>query len=68
MIKTVLAPNAPWPKPSDFKYRRTGWRKAQINNLDYFAETHNELLQPPKRGQGNPNAGKNFQKFNLRFL
>jgi len=65
-MKTVLVPVASWPKKK--LYKQSGWRKVQINNLDYFAETHNELLQPPKRGQGNPNAGKNFEKFNLRFL
>jgi hypothetical protein len=37
----------------------------KINN---FAKTREELLQPPKRGQGNPNAAKNFEKFNLRSL
>lgn len=69
MTKTVLAPGAPWPKPADFTFRKTGWRKVQIKtaieNLDYFAETHNELLNPQK-GSGNPNAGKNFKKFNLQ--
>jgi len=69
MIKTVLAPGAPWPDPNEKrvvkkKPKQFAWRS---ENVDYFAETHNELLQP-KRGQGNPNAAKNFEKFNLRSL
>jgi hypothetical protein len=66
MIKTTLAPGAPWPEKK--LYKQSGWRKVQIDNIDYFKETHNELLQPQKRGRGNPNAGKNFEKFNLRSL
>ena len=67
-MKTVLVPGAPWPDPNEKrvvekKQKQYVWR--HVTNLDYFAETHNELLQP-KKGQGNPNAGKNFEKFNLR--
>jgi hypothetical protein len=69
-MKTVLVPGAPWPDPNEKRVvekPKHKWRHIKIdsNNFDYFAETHNELLQP-KRGQGNPNAGKNFEKFNLR--
>jgi hypothetical protein len=71
-MKTVLVPGAPWPNPNkkrvlEKKPKQYSWRHIKIdsNNFDYFAETHNELLQP-KRGQGNPKAGKNFEKFNLR--
>jgi hypothetical protein len=69
-MKTVLAPSAPWPDPNakrvvEQKPKKFVWRS---ENIDYFADTHNELLQPPKRGRGNPNAAKNFAKFNLRFL
>jgi hypothetical protein len=81
MTKTVLVPSAPWPdqnvvaKKQHTEKRptitRSGWRKVQIKNeienLDYFAETHDELLNP-KKGSGNPNAAKNFEKFNLRSL
>ena len=72
-MKTVLVPNAPWPDPNEKrvveKQPKHSWRHIKIdsNYLDYFADTHNELLQP-KKGQGNPNAGKNFEKFNLRSL
>jgi hypothetical protein len=69
-MKTVLAPGAPWPDPNkkrvvEKKPKQYVWR--HVTNLDYFAETHDELLQPQK-GQGNPNAAKNFEKFNLRSL
>jgi hypothetical protein len=69
-MKTVLVPGAPWPDPNEKRVvekPKHNWRHIKIdsNYLDYFADTHNELLQP-KRGQGNPNAGKNFEKFNLR--
>lgn len=69
-FKTILVPNAPWPNPNEKrvvekKPQKFVWRS---DNLDYFAETRNELLQTPKRGRGNPNAAKNFSKFNLRFL
>jgi hypothetical protein len=71
-MKTVLVPGAPWPNPNEKrvvekKPKQHSWRHIKIdsNYLDYFADTHNELLQP-KRGQGIPNAGKNFEKFNLR--
>ena len=74
-MKTVLVPGAPWPDPNEKRVvekrpKQHSWRHIKIdsNNVDYFAETHNELLQPPKKGQGNPNAAKNFEKFNLRSL
>jgi hypothetical protein len=66
-MKTVLVPGAPWPDPNQkrvVKPKQYIWR---CENIDYFAETHDELLQPPKKGRGNPNAAKNFAKFNLRF-
>jgi hypothetical protein len=74
-MKTVLVPGAPWPdpnekrvvpkKPIEKKPKKYVWR--HVTNLDYFEDTYAELLQP-KRGQGNPNAAKNFEKFNLRSL
>jgi hypothetical protein len=69
-MKTVLVPGAPWPDPNEKRVvekPKHNWRHIKIdsNYLDYFADTHNELIQP-KKGQGNPNAGKNFEKFNLR--
>jgi hypothetical protein len=39
-------------------------RESEFPKINYFAS--DELRQPPKRGRGNPNAGKNFEKFNLR--
>jgi hypothetical protein len=73
MIKTVLAPGAPWPDPNAVVEKpqikklpkQYVWR--HVTNLDYFADTYAELLQP-KKGRGNPNAAKNFEKFNLRSL
>jgi hypothetical protein len=67
-MKTVLVPGAPWPDPNAVvekqqKPKQFIWR---TDNVDYFADIHDELLQPPKRGRGNPNAAKNFAKFNLR--
>lgn len=74
MIKTVLVPGVAWPDPNEKRVvtkrqietppKQFVWKS---KNVDYFAETHNELLQP-KRGRGNPNAAKNFEKFNLRSL
>jgi hypothetical protein len=69
-MKTVLAPGAPWPDPNkkrvvEKKPKQYVWR--HVANLDYFADTHDELLQP-KKGRGNPNAAKNFEKFNLQSL
>jgi hypothetical protein len=70
MTKTVLAPGAPWPDPNavvkkqQVQPKQYAWRS---ENLDYFADTYDELLQP-KKGRGNPNAAKNFEKFNLRSL
>ena len=73
MIKTVLVPGVAWPDPNEKRIvpkkqiaipKQFSWGS---ENIDYFAETHNELLQP-KRGRGNPNAAKNFEKFNLRSL
>jgi hypothetical protein len=73
-MKTVLVPGAPWPDPNEKRVvpkkqietlpKQFVW---QSESVDYFAETHNELLQP-KKGRGNPNAAKNFEKFNLRSL
>jgi hypothetical protein len=74
-MKTVLVPGAPWPDPNEKRVvekqpKQHSWRHIKIdsNYLDYFADTHNELLEPPKKSQGNPNAAKNFEKFNLRSL
>jgi hypothetical protein len=53
MTKTVLAPNAPWPKPDE---KLTSRLKIKIKNenvgLDYFLTTHEEL--------------KNIQKHRIR--
>jgi hypothetical protein len=57
-MKTVLAPNAPWPgKDTKLTPRKKPQPKFVFGavNLDYFADTYNELLEPPKRGSGNPN-------------
>jgi hypothetical protein len=57
-MKTVLAPNAPWPSKDT---KRTSIKKPQPKlsfgaaNFDYFADTYNQLLEPAKRGSGNPN-------------
>lgn len=69
-MKTVLVPGVAWPDPNEKRVvpkkqpKQFSWKS---ENVDYFAETHNELLQP-KRNHGNPNAAKNFAKFNLRSL
>jgi hypothetical protein len=44
MTKTVLAPNAPWPKP-DEKLRLVTKIRIKHENvgLDYFLNTHEEL-------------------------
>lgn len=52
-MKTVLAPNAPWPKYEEEvvrpRGRQVGWRKVKINcenaGLDYFSKTYEELNQ-----------------------
>lgn len=55
LIKTVLAPNAPWPKQEAKpepkpRGRQTGWRKPapKLNltgDLDFFAEAHDQINQ-----------------------
>jgi hypothetical protein len=81
-MKTVLVPGAPWPDPNEKRVvevrivkpkipaKPVAYKKLnlEVGTLDYFCSTHNELLQPPKKSQGNPNAAKNFEKFNLRSL
>jgi hypothetical protein len=52
--KTVLAPNAPWPSQKKKTLKEKPQPKVEVFNLDYFAETHDELLKPQKRGKGNP--------------
>jgi hypothetical protein len=46
LVKTVLAPNAPWPKP-DEKLVKRFMAKVKIKQenvgLDYFLNTHEEL-------------------------
>jgi hypothetical protein len=57
-FKTVLAPNAPWPsKETKLTLRKKPQPKFSFGaaNVDYFADTYNELLEPPKKGRGNPN-------------
>lgn len=50
-MKTVLAPGAPWPKPEDFKRHRIRLPKVNLGfkDLDFFAKTHNELLDLKKK-------------------
>lgn len=51
MTKTVLAPNAPWPKPTEKLVKRTP-TKFKINfesgNLDYFVDTNINFKTSPK--------------------
>jgi len=51
MFKTVLAPNAPWPKPEEKLVRRILPRlkiKHESTNLDYFLDVHEQIKPPPK--------------------
>lgn len=52
VFKTVLAPNAPWPKwetveKKPYRQREVGVKNVRIarenNSLDYFLQTHEEL-------------------------
>jgi hypothetical protein len=46
MTKTVLAPNAPWPKPDEKLLKRLVAKikiKHENANLDYFLNSHEEL-------------------------
>ena len=46
MIKTVLAPNAPWPKPDEKLVKRLLTKikiKHENVGLDYFLDEHEEL-------------------------
>jgi hypothetical protein len=49
MTKTVLAPNAPWPKPDEKLEVKQKWKIIHIsyekNNLDYFLNTYEEPAQ-----------------------
>ena len=52
MIKTVLAPNAPWPKPDDKLVKRFVTRlkiKHESTNLDYFLDVHESFKPSPNR-------------------
>jgi hypothetical protein len=51
MIKTVLAPNAPWPKPEEKLIKRPVAKvriKHENAGLDYFLKTHEELKTSSK--------------------
>jgi len=53
MIKTVLAPNAPWPKPDEKLVKRFAKKfvkriKIESANLDYFLDAHEQLKASPK--------------------
>jgi hypothetical protein len=49
IYKTILAPNAPWPKASEIPVLKPKqkWKVIHIScendNLDYFQETHDQL-------------------------
>jgi hypothetical protein len=47
VFKTVLAPNAPWPKWETVEKPKTSLKKVSIarenGNLDYFLQTYEEL-------------------------
>ena len=50
-MKTVLAPNAPWPKPDEKLFKRLVARikiKHENGNLDYFLNSHDELKTTEK--------------------
>jgi hypothetical protein len=55
VVKTVLVPNAPWPKPDEKLIKRPVVKvkiKQENVGLDYFLNTHEEL--------------KNIQKHRIR--
>jgi hypothetical protein len=51
MVKTVLVPGAPWPKPEEKLVRRILPRlkiKHEGTNLDYFLDVHEQIKTSPK--------------------
>jgi hypothetical protein len=51
MFKTVLVPNAPWPKPDKKLLKRLVAKvkiKHENGNLDYFLNSHDELKTTKK--------------------
>jgi hypothetical protein len=51
MFKTVLVPNAPWPKPEEKLIKRLVAKvkiKHENGNLDYFLNSHEELKNSQK--------------------
>jgi hypothetical protein len=51
VVKTVLVPNAPWPKPEEKLIKRPVAKvkiKHENSNLDYFLSTH-ETLKPTQK-------------------
>ena len=51
MFKTVLVPNAPWPKPEEKLIKRLVAKvkiKHENGNLDYLLNSHDELKTTEK--------------------
>jgi len=51
MVKTVLVPGAPWPKPEKKLVKRILPRlkiKHESTNLDYFLDVHEQIKTFPK--------------------
>jgi hypothetical protein len=51
MVKTVLVPGAPWPKPEERLVRKILQKpkiKHESTNLDYFLDVHEQIKTPPK--------------------
>jgi hypothetical protein len=55
-VKTVLAPNAPWPKPEERLARKILQKpkiKHESTNLDYFLDVYEKIKTSPKHSNRN---------------
>lgn len=61
MVKTVLVPNAPWPKP-DVKLEKRAMKTIRIKHentgLDYFLSNHEEFKPAKKHNTRDKLSGR----------
>jgi len=61
LVKTVLAPNAPWPKPDEKLVKRFVARikiKHENADLDYFLNSYDELKTTEKHSSRDKLSGR----------
>jgi hypothetical protein len=61
LVKTILVPSAPWPKPDEKLVKRTVAKikiKHENGNLDYFLNSHDELKTTEKHSTRDKLSGR----------